>query len=88
MTVLLLLTVFALVNVSVLVLRRDHVEHEHYRAPTVLPVVGGVISIAVMFTKDADIFLRAGLLLLVGVVFWVVNVALVRRSAARTPSSS
>jgi APA family basic amino acid/polyamine antiporter len=88
MTVLLLLTVFALVNVSVLVLRRDHVEHEHYRAPTVLPLVGAAISIAVMFTKDADIFLRAGLLLLVGVAFWLVNVALVRRSAARTPSSS
>ena len=37
MTVLLLLTVFALVNVSVLVLRRDAVDHDHYRAPTVLP---------------------------------------------------
>jgi amino acid transporter len=78
MTVLLLLIVFALVNVSVLVLRRDHVDHEHYRAPTVLPVVGAVISVAVMFTKDPDVFLRAGLLLLVGVAFWVVNAIALR----------
>jgi amino acid transporter len=88
MTVLLLLIVFALVNVSVLVLRRDRVEHEHYRAPTVLPVIGAAISIAVMFTKEGDVFLRAGLLLLVGVAFWLVNLAAIRRPAGRTPSSS
>ncbi len=78
MTVLLLLTVFALVNVSVLVLRRDAVDHDHYRAPTLLPVIGAGISIAVMFTKDGDVFLRAGLLLLVGVAFWLVNLAALR----------
>ncbi len=88
MTVLLLLTVFALVNVSVLVLRRDAVDHDHYRAPTVLPVIGAVISIAVMFTKEGDVFLRAGLLLLLGVVFWVINLVALRRQGARTPSSS
>jgi basic amino acid/polyamine antiporter, APA family len=66
------------VNISVLVLRRDHVEHEHYHAPTALPVIGVGISVAVMFTKEADVFLRAGLLLLGGVVFWVVNYAAVR----------
>jgi APA family basic amino acid/polyamine antiporter len=78
MTVLLLLIVFALVNSAVLVLRRDRVDHEHYQAPTILPVLGVVISIAVMFTKEGDIFLRAGLLLLVGVVFWLMNLAALR----------
>jgi basic amino acid/polyamine antiporter, APA family len=78
MTVLLLLIVFALVNSAVLVLRRDRVDHEHYRAPTLLPLLGVAISIAVMFTKEGDIFLRAGLLLLVGVVFWVLNLAALR----------
>ena len=78
MTVLLLLIVFALVNSAVLVLRRDHVEHEHYHAPTILPLLGAGISIAVMFTKDGDVFLRAGLLLLVGVVFWLMNLAALR----------
>ena len=50
--------------------------------------VGAGISIAVMFTKDADVFLRAGLLLLLGVVFWVVNLAVLRRQGARTPRTS
>jgi APA family basic amino acid/polyamine antiporter len=78
MTVLLLLIVFALVNSAVLVLRRDRVEHEHYHAPTLLPLLGVAISVAVMFTKEGDIFLRAGLLLLVGVAFWVMNLAALR----------
>jgi len=78
MTVLLLLTVFALVNVSVLVLRRDRVDHDHFHAPTLLPALGVGISIAVMFTKEGDIFLRAGLLLLIGVAFWVANLAALR----------
>lgn len=79
MTVLLLLLVFALVNVSVLVLRRDRVDHEHFRAPTLLPVLGAVVSIAVMFTKDGEIFVRAGILLLVGVVLYLVNRAAMAR---------
>ena len=43
-TVLLLLLVFAAVNVAVLVLRRDPVEHEHFDAPRIFPVLGLVIS--------------------------------------------
>ena len=40
-TVILLLGVFVIVNITVLVLRRDRVEHEHFTAPTVVPVLGG-----------------------------------------------
>ena len=40
-TSLLLLCVFTIVNVAVLVLRRDPVDHKHFRAPTALPVVRG-----------------------------------------------
>jgi amino acid transporter len=72
-TVLLLLLVFAAVNVSVLVLRRDRVEHDHFRAPSVIPVIGTVVSLALLTTKDADTFLRAGALLVLGVVLWAVN---------------
>ena len=36
-TALLLLAVFTVVNIAVLVLRRDPVDHEHFRAPTALP---------------------------------------------------
>ena len=39
-TSLLLLTVFAVVNVAVLVLRRDPVDHKHFRTPTFLPLAG------------------------------------------------
>ncbi len=41
-TALLLLGVFTLVNVAVLVLRRDSVEHEHFVAPSWLPIVGAL----------------------------------------------
>jgi amino acid transporter len=73
MTVLLLLLVFAVVNVSVLVLRSDRVDHDHFRIPTWVPIAGFVISFAVMTTKEVDVFLRAGGLLLVGIVLYGVN---------------
>src|SRR4051794_26711738 len=72
-TVLLLLAVFVLVNVAVLVLRRDPVDHPHFRAPTALPVVGVAVCIALMTQKSGETYARAGALLAVGVVFWVVN---------------
>jgi len=72
-TVLLLLVVFTAVNVAVLVLRRDPVEHRHFRAPTAIPVIGAAVSLALMTTKEPAVFLRAGALLLVGVAFWGLN---------------
>ena len=39
-TALLLLCVFTVVNIAVLALRKDKVEHNHFRTPTFLPVVG------------------------------------------------
>jgi amino acid transporter len=72
-TVLLLLLVFTAVNISVLVLRRDRVGHDHFRAPTVLPVLGAIVSLALLTTKDAEIFVRAGILLLVGAALWLVT---------------
>ena len=75
-TVLLLLFVFTIVNVTVLVLRRDPVEHEHFRAPAVLPVLGALVSVALIVdtaTDDSQVFVRAGLLLLLGAVLWGVN---------------
>ena len=41
-TALLLLCVFTVVNVAVLVLRRDRVDHKHFRTPTILPILGAV----------------------------------------------
>ena len=41
-TALLLLCVFTVVNIAVLVLRKDAVEHEHFRTPTILPILGAI----------------------------------------------
>jgi len=41
-TALLLLAVFAVVNVSALVLRKDTVDHQHFRAPTIVPILGAL----------------------------------------------
>ena len=40
-----LLIVFTLVNIAVLVLRRDPVGHHHFRTPTVLPILGALTSL-------------------------------------------
>jgi amino acid transporter len=72
-TVLLLLGVFIVVNVSVLVLRRDPVGHEHFRVPAALPVLGVAASALVMTQSEADAWLRAGALLALALVLWLVD---------------
>ncbi|MBA2893590.1 APC family permease [Nonomuraea soli] len=75
-TVLLLLCVFALVNVCVLALRREDVEHQHYRAPTWAPVLGAVVCLFLALPvtgRAGDVYLRAAVLVGVGVVLWVIN---------------
>jgi basic amino acid/polyamine antiporter, APA family len=72
-TVVLLLLVFAGVNVTVMVLRRRPVDHEHFRAPAIFPVLGILVSFGVMTTKEPDIFIRAAVLLGLGVVLWGLN---------------
>lgn len=79
-TVLLLLVVFAIVNVTVLVLRSDEVEHGHFRTPTALPVLGAVVSLVMLTQNEAGIFLRAGILLVIGAVLWFVNRAVTGRT--------
>jgi amino acid transporter len=80
-TVLLLLLVFTTVNIAVLVLRRDPVGHDHFHAPTAIPVIGAVVSLAMLATMEWATFARAGILLLVGVVLWAVNWAFHGRHA-------
>lgn len=74
-TVMLLLIAFTAVNVSVLVLRRDPVDHDHFTAPTFAPIVGVVASIYLIADNEAEVFVRAGLLLLLGLAFWLVSYA-------------
>jgi APA family basic amino acid/polyamine antiporter len=86
-TVVLLLLAFIMVNVSVLVLRNDEVDHDHFRAPSVFPILGIVISAGLLIYTAVDdwtVFGLAGLLLGIGLVLYGVNV-LVKRSVDREP---
>ncbi|WP_028934339.1 APC family permease [Pseudonocardia spinosispora] len=81
-TALLLLAVFTLVNVAVLVLRKDKVEHRHFRAPTWAPILGiglcGFLATP-LSGRPASQFLIAGILLGIGVLLWFVNYLVVGR---------
>jgi APA family basic amino acid/polyamine antiporter len=71
--VLLLLFVFISVNVAVLVLRRDEVEHKHFRVWTFVPVLG-VASCVVLFTQQtADVWLFGGVLLAIGALLYLIT---------------
>jgi APA family basic amino acid/polyamine antiporter len=75
-TTTLLLFVFIAVNIAVLVLRRDRVEHRHFTAPSVIPVVSVAIIVFLLIRRAADnpeYFLYAGALVLFGVLLWAVN---------------
>ncbi|MEQ9725919.1 APC family permease [Pseudomonas sp. WHRI 8822A] len=71
--VLLLLFVFISTNLAVLVLRRDKVAEDHFRVPTWVPVLGVASCLLLITQQDAQTWLRAGALLLVGVMLYVVN---------------
>ncbi len=75
-TSLLLLCVFTVVNVAVLVLRRTPVEHEHFRTPTALPVLGAVLCAFLaspLSGRPSDDYRIAGILLVVGIGLWAVT---------------
>jgi APA family basic amino acid/polyamine antiporter len=75
-TVTLLLGVFILVNVSVLVLRRDPVDHDHFRAPTALPPIGAIVCVGLLTRQEGDTFAFAGGLVLLGVVLYGISRAI------------
>jgi basic amino acid/polyamine antiporter, APA family len=81
-TVALLLIVFLVVNASVLVLRRESVEHRHFRVPSAIPLVGAAVSVALLTQIEGEVFARAGILIAIGIGLWLVNELLLRRLAA------
>lgn len=82
-TSLLLLAVFAMVNVAVLVLRRDvSKEGGHFRTPTALPVAGFIISLYLVTPlsgRPGTQYLLAGILLVIGIVLFLVTMAINKR---------
>jgi APA family basic amino acid/polyamine antiporter len=84
-TALLLLGVFAVVNVAVLVLRRHPIDREHFVAPTVVPILGALCCayLAGPWTgRSSAQYGVAGALLVIGVVLWAITWT-IRRAGAR-----
>jgi basic amino acid/polyamine antiporter, APA family len=82
-TVLLLLCVFIVVNVAVLVLRRDPVEEEHFEVPRAIPVLGVVGCVVAMTQVEGETWLRGAALLALGLALWALERA-TRTVPART----
>lgn len=75
-TALLLLGVFTLVNISCLVLRRRPVEHEHFRAPRLLPYLGAATCaylVGPWTGRDTAQYTVAAGLVLLGIVLWAIT---------------
>lgn len=87
-TALLLLCVFTVVNIAVLVLRKDKVEHEHFTAPTVLPIIGALscgFLVGPWTGRNPEQYKIAGVLLAIGVVLWLVTV-MINRATGVSPT--
>jgi basic amino acid/polyamine antiporter, APA family len=69
--VLLLLIVFISTNVAVLVLRRETVEHSHFRVWTAVPVLGVGSCILLLTQQDAKVWLFGAALLAVGALLYL-----------------
>jgi APA family basic amino acid/polyamine antiporter len=75
-TSLLLLGVFTVVNIAVLVLRRDKIDREHFVAPAGLPIIGALACafiVTPLTGRDPVEYLIAGGLLVVGVGLWALT---------------
>jgi len=83
--VLLLLFVFMSANVSVLVLRRDRVEHDHFRVWTFVPVLGVASCILLLTQQRPEVWLFGAILLAVGVVLYLLAQWGRRREARVSP---
>lgn len=84
--VLLLLIVFISTNVAVLVLRRDTVEHPHFRVWTFVPVLGVASCILLLTQQTAKVWLFAAILIAVGAVLYVSGRVAARRAQAKSPA--
>lgn len=84
-TVVLLLLAFIMVNIAVLVLRRDRVEHEHFHAPSVFPILGIIVCVGLLTQQDLSTFLLAGALLVLGAVLYAINAFTKRQLDQETP---
>jgi amino acid transporter len=86
-TSLLLLAVFAVVNVAVLVLRRDVKTDAHFTTPTVLPVIGFLASLYLVTPlsgRPATQYILALILVAIGIVLFFVTMMINRQVGIRS----
>ncbi|KAB2588711.1 APC family permease [Streptomyces arboris] len=79
--VLLLLVVFFLVNTSLLVLRRDPTSRDHFRAPTLVPLLGALSCVLLATQIEREVWLRGLLVLAVGAGLGVIATVRSRRDS-------
>ncbi|MBV7377993.1 APC family permease [Maritimibacter dapengensis] len=82
-TALLLLAVFTVVNIAVLVLRSDTVDHDHFRSPIAVSVAGALTCaflVGPWTGREPVQYLIAGVLIGIGIVLWVATRIWMRRA--------
>ena len=85
-TALLLLCVFTVVNVAVLILRKDKVGHDHFRSPSILPILGAITCgflVGPWTGRNPEQYRIAGVLLAIGLGLWVVTLVANRVAGTR-----
>nr|WP_090273780.1 APC family permease [Mycolicibacterium komanii]CRL66675.1 amino acid transporter [Mycolicibacterium komanii] len=80
--VLLLLVVFISTNIAVLVLRRDSVDHPHFRVWTAVPVLGVASCVLLLTQQTAKVWLFGAILVAVGAVLYLVARVATRKADA------
>ena len=88
-TSLLLLAVFSVVNVIVLMLRRDKAPSDAFRTPTWLPLIGAVACLYLVTPlsgRPVTQYVVAGALVVLGIVLWAVTAVWLRRTGGQSLS--
>jgi amino acid transporter len=83
--VLLLLFVFISTNVAVLVLRKDKVEHKHFRVWTFVPILGVASCLLLLTQQEPLVWAFGGGFLVLGVILYLIARATGRRRVRSQP---
>ena len=71
-TVLLLLLVFLSANVSVLVLKKDKVDHAHFTVPRVIPVLAIIASVVLLTQQTGIVWLGSAAYIAIGSILFLI----------------
>jgi amino acid transporter len=79
--VLLLLFVFISVNIAVLVLRKDRVEHKHFRVWSFVPVLGVLSCVLLLTQQEPSVWAFGGGFIVLGAILYIVKLVTDRSKA-------